>query len=165
MDVPNQYQHPDDQLQQKKQKPKWKIWIIKLLDHPFTALFMTIIAVYSLFFDDIRSLALDPKWDELCFGITTACMFLFSLEIVLASIAKDDYFLGFFFWLDVISTLSMIPDIGWIWNAITGGGKGVQNAGQLAKTSRASRITRVIRVIRLIRLIRIVKLYKQAKHA
>ena len=94
-------------------------------------------------------------------------MACFIIEICLGCLAFDDYFLSFFFWLDIISTLSMIPDIGWLWNAITGQSSGgdVESAGQLAKTSRASRVTRVIRVIRLIRLIRIVKLYKQAKLA
>lgn len=121
---------------------------------------MTLITVYSLFFDDIRALSLTPDKDNICYGITAGCMFCFILEIILAAIAKEDYFLTFFFWLDVVSTLSMIPDIGWIWKAMTGGNQGAANAGQLAKTSRASRVTRVIRIIRLIRLIRIVKLYK-----
>ena len=73
----------------------------------------------------------------------------------------------FFFWLDLIATLSMFPDIGWLWDLVTGQGSTPQsgNAAQLAKTSRAGRVTRIIRVIRLIRLIRIVKLYKQAKLA
>jgi hypothetical protein len=108
-----------------KPKAKWKVQINKVLDHYITALFMTLITVYSLFFDDIRALAFPPSADNVFYGITTACMAFFLLEIILACIVKDDYFLSFFFWLDVISTLSMIPDIGWIWNAITGTGKGV----------------------------------------
>ena len=82
---------------------------------------MTIITVYSLFFDDIRALSLTPDKDDICFGITAGCMLCFITEIVLASLAKEDYFLTFFFWLDVVSTLSMIPDVGWIWKAMTGG--------------------------------------------
>lgn len=79
--------------------------------------------------------------------------------------ATPRYKYSFFFWLDIFSTFSMIPDIGWIQSAIIdqsngGGGSG---AADLAKNSRAGRITRVIRIIRLIRLIRIVKLYKQAQ--
>lgn len=136
-----------------------------MLDSAPVNIFMTLITVYSLFFDDIRTLSLPPSEDDTVYGISTACMVCFAIEIFFACLAKDEYFLSFFFWLDVIATLSMIPDIGWIWNAITGGGKGVANAGSLAKTSRASRVTRVIRVIRLIRLIRIVKLYKSAKLA
>ena len=123
---------------------------------------MSTITVYSLFFDDIRTITLDPSKDDICFGITCFCFAMFAIEIILASIAKEDYFLSFFFWLDVVSTLSMIPDIGWIWSLLIGdsGDASVGNAASIAKTSRAGRVTRVIRVIRLIRLIRIVKLYK-----
>lgn len=90
------------------------------------------------------------------------CLILFIAEIILSAISKQDYFLTFFFWLDVVSTISMIPDIGFIWNAMIGegGARSAKSATSVAKTSRAGRITRVIRVIRLIRLIRIVKLYK-----
>jgi len=47
-------------------------------------------------------------------------MGFFSLEIVLASLVKEDYFFGFYFFLDLIATLSLITDIGWIWDEIIG---------------------------------------------
>jgi hypothetical protein len=95
------------------------------------------------------------------------CFVIFMIEILIGATCRQIYFLTFFFWLDLISTLSMLPDIGWFWDIVAGDGSNIQagNAAQLAKTSRAGRVTRVIRVIRLIRLIRIVKLYKQAKLA
>jgi hypothetical protein len=127
-------------------------------------IFMTLLTVYSLFLDDIRSVACKPWSDQIFWGITSFAMICFITEIILASIVKEGYFLSFFFWLDVVSTLTMITDCGWIWNAMTSGGGSVSTnrTASLAKTTRASRITRVIRIIRLIRLIRIVKLYKQA---
>jgi hypothetical protein len=128
---------------------------------------MTLITVYSLFFDDIRAATCKPWSDQLFWGFTLFSMICFAVEITLASIVKEGYFLSFFFWLDVISTITMITDCGWIWNPIISGGNasGANKSTSLAKTSRAARVTRVIRIIRLIRLIRIVKLYKQAKHA
>jgi hypothetical protein len=136
--------------------PAWKTKIVKFLDHPITSIFMTIITIYSLFFDDIRSLGIAKSADNAFYSVTLFCMLCFLIEILLASIAKDDYFLTFFFWLDLISTLSMITDVGWVMSGKNNGG----NVGSLAKTGRASRVTRVIRIVRLIRLIRIVKLYK-----
>lgn len=50
------------------------------------------------------------------------------IELILASISKDDYFLSFYFWLDLISTVSLIFDIGWFWDAILGTGGTVSNA-------------------------------------
>lgn len=128
---------------------------------------MSAVTIYSLFFDDIRSVGVNVKKDPIFYGITSYAMFMFAFEIFLACITKDGYFNSFFFWLDFVSTITMIPDIGWIWFMIVGQSSTGQvgNAAQLAKTSRAGRITRVIRVIRLIRLIRIVKLYKSAKMA
>ena len=41
-------------------------------------------------------------------------MIAFSLEIFIASLCKNDYFNGFFFWLDVVSTFSLLLDIGWV---------------------------------------------------
>ena len=122
------------------------------------------IHIYALFFDDVRVLLFPAEADPVFYAITLFGMICFTLEIVLASYAKEDYLWSFFFWLDIISTLSMVPDIGWIWEPLIGGGDGSADATDLAKTSRAGRVTRVIRVIRLIRLIRIVKLYKQAQH-
>lgn len=125
---------------------------------------MTIITIYALFFDDIRVLLFPQDADPVFYAITLFGLICFTIEIILASYAKEDYLLSFFFWLDIVSTLSMVPDIGWIWAPLIGGADRSADATDLAKTSRAGRVTRVIRVIRLIRLIRIVKLYKQAQH-
>lgn len=75
-----------------------------------------------MFFDDIRVLLLDKDYDSIFFGITTACFVIFSIEILLTSACKEVYFLTFFFWLDLVSTISMLPDIGWLWNFVTGEG-------------------------------------------
>lgn len=99
---------------------------------------------------------------------------LFGIELILASIGKPDYFNSFFFWLDLVSTLSLITDIKFIWDPLTGGdaqgeGGDSADAASLARASRGARIGtkagRMTRVIRLIRLIRIVKLYKSANQA
>lgn len=132
----------------------------KFLDHWFTVLFMTLITIYALFFDDIRILAFHKVYDDIFYGITAASVILFLIEIMLSSFAKPDYPWSFFFYLDIISTLSMIPDCGWIWDSIIENGLETESATDLAKASRAGRVTRVIRIIRLVRLIRIVKLYK-----
>lgn len=42
---------------------------------------------------------------------TSLSLISFTVEIIMAIIAKEDYIFGFFFWLDVISTLSLVLDI------------------------------------------------------
>lgn len=88
----------------------------------------------------------------------------------MSSLAQKDYFLGFYFWLDLIATVSLITDIGWIYNEIVGGGdisaSNASQASSLARAGRGARVgTRAGRIVRLVRLIRIVKLYKHAHKA
>lgn len=91
--------------------------------------FMTIVTVYSLFGDDVRQLAFTKPADDVFYGLSSGALVAFSVEIILASVVKDDYFLGFYFWLDLISTASLITDIGWIMNGIMGNsGNSASNA-------------------------------------
>ena len=129
-----------------------------------------IITVYALFGDDFRLLLAPKSADEVFWSITSAAMALFLIELIMASIAQKDYFLGFYFWLDFIATISLITDIGWIYNEMTGGGDidadNASQASSLARAGRSARIgTRAGRIVRLVRLIRIVKLYKHASKA
>jgi Ion transport protein len=154
----------------KAQKTAWdkiKSYGEKMLESYPSVIFMSLVTLYTLFLDDIRTIFINKEKDDIFYGITLGCFIIFMIEIIIGATCRQIYFLTFFFWLDLISTFSMLPDIGWFWEVVTGEGSNVQagNATQLAKTSRAGRVTRVIRVIRLIRLIRIVKLYKQAKLA
>mmetsp|Transcript_32583 Transcript_32583/g.49831 ORF Transcript_32583/g.49831 Transcript_32583/m.49831 type:complete len:133 (+) Transcript_32583:1133-1531(+) len=127
---------------------------------------MTLVTIYALFADDIRIIVSPIDLDDWFNGITLFGIVCFTIEILIASYANDGYWGSFFFWLDIFSTITMIPDCAWIWDPIIGEEAGnASSATDLAKTSRAGRVTRVIRVIRLIRLIRIVKLYKQSQLA
>jgi len=146
--------------------------INNFLESTFFNIFITVVTVWALFGDDIRVIAV-TKESDVIFSILTIIVFVvFCVEVFLSSYATQDYIYGFYFWLDIISTASLLLDIGWISDVIfqTGGGAGGgQSAASIAKAARASRIgtraARVIRIIRLIRLIRIIKLYKQAEKA
>ena len=47
----------------------------------------------------------------------TVSFILFLIEIFINSMVKEDFKYSFFFWLDIIATLSLIPDIEWIIDA------------------------------------------------
>lgn len=81
---------------------------------------MIIIILYALFGDDIRLTGLPKSVDPFFFSLSSLAFSFFMIEIVLSSIGVPKYFLGFYFWLDLISTLSLMFDIGWIWDAIIG---------------------------------------------
>lgn len=143
--------------------------IFKRLDSKYFTIFMTFITIYALFGDDIRIAFFSKSSDVVFFSLASTCMFFFTFELIMLFFTKKNYKWSFYFWLDFVATLSLIPDIGWIWELIIGvsinsnraQAKSFQNA---AKASRiGTRTSRIIRIIRLIRLIRIVKLYKNAQ--
>lgn len=143
--------------------------VYKKLESKSITILMTIVTIYSLFGDDIRIAFTSKNSDNAFFSLATVCCFLFVLEIIMMFYAKKPYRWSFYFWLDVLATISLIPDIGWLWESIVGinmsGGnlrtKKVQNA---IKASRlGTRTSKVVRFIRMFRLFRIVKLYKNAQ--
>jgi len=92
----------------------------KVINHWAVTTTMTIVTVYALFGDDIRLAFFTKSADDTFFTLTFISLILFSLELTLNSIATPDYFNSFYFWLDLVSTISLITDIGWIWDAIVG---------------------------------------------
>lgn len=150
-----------------RKKALWRLQLTWFIEHPATQIVMTLITIYALFFDEIRIIAFPKSADNVFFGLTLFSFTAYCIEIVVASIAIDGYFNSFSFWLDVVSTLTMIPDCGWIWYPILQKMTPLRTAKttDIAKTTRSSRVIRIIRMIRLMRLFRIVKLYKQIKAA
>lgn len=157
-------------------RPKWKQATEAVLSGWTWQVFMMLITIYCLFGDDLRQAVFPMGADPYFYGLTSASLGLFLIEIVVSSIVIEGYWLSFFFWLDVIATVSLIFDIGWLMNLILGVGSGgggsgsnVQQASKTARAGRGARIgaraARIARVVRLIRLVRIMKLYKQTNIA
>ena len=162
------------QLVIKKTMKKWKRKIAKFIDSTPVVIIMSIFTVFALFATDIQSAFLGLQVDTAFNIIEIILLVLFLAELILSTIAKEGYLFSFFFWLDLISTASMIQDIDYIMNPILGyepiktetysrgrrRASTAQAAKAIAKVSAASRATRVLRIIRIVRLIRMVKLYK-----
>lgn len=139
------------------------------LDSKKVTITMSFVTIFALFADDVKTLGFVKSEDNTFSSLIVICLLLFLLELLLSFFYKPNYKWSFYFWLDLIATLSLLTDIGWIWDSLIGvsnsssSSKQLQNAG---KASRAgTRTSRVLRIIRLIRLIRIVKLYKNAQIA
>lgn len=110
----------EESLSKTKIKHPILVKIDKMLNHWSVTTIMTIWTLYALFGDDIDNLFFTKSSDVVFWSLTICAMFFFMVELVLSSIAKEDYFMSFYFWLDLISTLSLILDLGWFWNAILG---------------------------------------------
>lgn len=147
---------------------------------------MTLFTVYALFGDDVRMLSFHKSADAAFEGLSTLAFFLFLFELTLSCAFKDNYiqwevlrkvswrqpltwhrvasFGSFYFWLDLVATLSLIFEIPWLLELI---GLDVGSAGGAGKSARAGRASRagaragrIVRIVRMVRLVRLVKLYK-----
>lgn len=98
-----------------------------LVDHNIFVMFFMGLTIFVMFIGDIQNGWLTGDVDVLIDVIQIIIFFLFSLEIVLNCFAKEGYTNSFFFWLDVVSTLSLITDIGIIFNPMLN--LGSQSAG------------------------------------
>jgi len=126
----------------------------------------SVLTVYVLIAEDVKLLLTEKPTDLVFAIIGICCIAVFSVEIVLSSIGITDYFMGFFFILDIISTCTLVLDLPWVseWmfddNAYDGGDGGTTNSAATAKTQTARLGAKAGRMVRIVRLFRIVKLYK-----
>jgi len=74
-------------------------------------------------------------------------------------ICQPGYRFTLFFWLDFLSTVTLILDISWIYDAIFEGNLSSSSAAEIASAASAARIaSRAGRVVRIVRLIRVFKM-------
>jgi hypothetical protein len=130
---------------------------------------MALTTVFALFGDDLRLWLTTKPADPYFFAGLSLSFVLFTLEIFVNSCVVNDFKFSFFWWLDIIATLSLIADIGWIIEilsilmAITPSSQSLDAVPGVGYTSSGSnKFIKVIKSLRLIRLIRIIKLYKYA---
>lgn len=82
-----------------------------MLQNIYFQIFITAIALFSLFSDDIRMATCDASADLTFDIIHMLLIAIFSVEIILNWIAIEEYRYSFYFFLDVISSLSILLDI------------------------------------------------------
>lgn len=143
-----------------KPKAAWKIKGEKLLENYYWIGMMSLVTFYALFADDVRILLLPKTADIYLDVFTIIAILLYLAELIIGVICMDGYFPSFYFWVDLVSLLSMLPDVSFLLNEIEGGLGGADEGADIAKTGRASKVIKIVRIIRLIRLLRVVKLYK-----
>ena len=131
---------------------------------------MFVLTIWALLMEDFRVAALDKENDQWIACVNLCVMILFFMEAAIRCYVQRAYFNSFFFWLDIVATLTLIPD--WIQaflpNDDSGSGDGGGGAGseqlQLARVGRSARVgTRIGRLLRLLRVLRVLKLFMAAR--
>jgi len=138
-----------------------------------------VLTIYALFGDDFRLFLTEKPADFIFDWITIASMSIFAVEVIVCSIGKAEYVLSFFFWLDIMSTTTLLLDITFVAeylfgdsisrgleSAATGGSNGASEdsteAARAARMSRAgTKAGRMVRLIRVVRLIRFLKVFRK----
>jgi hypothetical protein len=110
----NKENRADHDVFEQKQISKQFQKIEYVLKHTVTNVIIFFFTLYALLGDDVRRAFFSIEADDYFDGFTTTCLIIFSLEIVLSFISMPNYRMTFFFWLDVISTVSLIFDIQWV---------------------------------------------------
>jgi len=151
-----------------KNEIKLKTNIRNFMEGKLVTIVMTLVTIFALIADDIRLFSSSKPADNYFFAGNTIALVLFAIEILVNSVVVDGFKYSFFFYLDIIATLSIISDLpymlDWIY-ALLGSQPhylGVDAiAGVMYTESVAnSKISSIFKSLRLIRLIRIIKLYK-----
>eukprot|EP01138_Halocafeteria_seosinensis_P007144 gb/GECG01007305.1/.p1 GENE.gb/GECG01007305.1/~~gb/GECG01007305.1/.p1 ORF type:complete len:1112 (+),score=118.33 gb/GECG01007305.1/:1-3336(+) len=148
-----------------------------LMSVPYTCLLMLFV-LFSVFGLDIVIITSGEEADRTYEVLASVCFFFFLIDVAIAAwtrsyISNDakeskrhlfccnvrGYLFSFFFWLDLLTSLSMIFDIPWIWNAVTGNADSVHS--ESIAEARAGRLARVgTRVGRIMRMMQVLKLGK-----
>lgn len=100
-----------DKLKEAQEKMLLKKKLNAFIDHSAVQVLTTTLSIYALFGDDIRVVAFNKHADLTFDVLTIIALVVFSVEIVISFMAKPEYRFGFFFWLDLISTVSLILDL------------------------------------------------------
>eukprot|EP01040_Poterioochromonas_malhamensis_P004263 gene4263-4566_t len=127
--------------------------------------FIMLITIFVLFATDILVLSTPAYTDGPISTTYFVCFLIFATEFVINTWCKTDiyslrpfvyegYLFSFFWWLDLISTLSLIPDISILADP-TGLGTLADAISGNASYTQAGRVVRLVRLVRLVRIYRI----------
>lgn len=86
----------------------------EFIEGKYITVLMALTTIFALFGDDLRLWFTTKDADPYFYAGLSISFVLFTVEILINSCVVDDFKYSFFFWLDIIATLSLIPDIGWV---------------------------------------------------
>ena len=153
------------QLRAKEDAALRKKRVAAILDGNYVQMLMLFCTAYALVADDLSLWTGDKANDFALSVITFLVLVLFTIELFVSTYCIPDY-VQFFFWLDLVAALSLIPEIGWLVgeDEFNHEDNALEEHGTLTRAGRAAkagaRAGRLARVLRLIRLVRIMKLFK-----
>ena len=127
------------------------------MDSPGVQIFLISLLLLSLFITDAWTLG-NPQdsQDEALDGVLTAILVVFAFEVIILSIVEIGYYKSFFFYMDILGTLSIILDIGYISGSFLP--SGTSASGSILRATRTAKLgARYGRLMRILKVLRFVK--------
>ena len=84
----------------------------------FVTILMAAVTIFALFGDDFRLWFTNKNADTYIDAALIISLIAFTTEILVNSCVVDDFKYSFFFWLDIIATVSILVDVVAVWNLI-----------------------------------------------
>ena len=81
-------------------------------------LFLLVVTLYALFADDYRTLTTQPDMDQAFDYFVLLCTLIFLAELFISVFCRPGFFNSYYFYLDVISTISLLLDYSPVRNAL-----------------------------------------------
>jgi len=146
----------------------------EVMDGPVVLTIIVLATLMAIFLEDIKVLSFNQDVDVRFTDISLFLFCLFLLELLINTVVKAGYLFSFFFWLDLISAFSMLPDIPIIWNPMIGlkqtdsttddSDDASFQIDRIRRVSRTGeRLLQLLKFVKLIRLGRIAKLFEMAQ--
>lgn len=139
-------------LLQEDESEESKHSLVRLIDSTAFQLMLLVITFYSLFFDDYQQLLCGKQLDTYFDVFSIVIMSIFVIELLISSFFIRGYANSYFFYFNLISTLSIIIDLNLF--------KNVLSTSFSSGSDSIARIGKLVRLVRLIRLFRISRIYK-----
>ncbi|SPQ97406.1 Guanylate cyclase domain-containing protein [Plasmodiophora brassicae] len=146
--------------------PSWRKRVLVALEGRYMTVVMFIVTVIGLLAADVQMAWVPKSADTAFVAMYWVTFAVFAVECVLLSLCKPRYFLSFFFFLDVISTIAVLAQIPSALDVVVGAqlSTNTNDTLLLARAARAARTgtraSRILRVSRIVRVLRVAKLYK-----
>ena len=101
-------------LKNKRKKSYMIKFLRKYLDSKLLTITLFLITIFALFGDDIKVLFFKKNADLIFDALILVSMSFYFTKIIASIFARDHYMFSFFFFLDIISSMSLILDISFI---------------------------------------------------
>ncbi|KAF0682665.1 Aste57867_25224 [Aphanomyces stellatus] len=149
-----------------------KTHIVQQLDGKEATIVLGILTVFALYADDVRICGFSKAADAPIWALLLLSFAVFAVEMMLNVYARPGYWnkgKSFAFWMDLISTFSILSDVGWIMDFVLPDASTKGQASDSLKAGKAGRAgtkaSKMVKLIRLIRLIRVARMFRSKTNA